>query len=112
MVIETAISIWGDGNAAGSERQLELVDALADFAKSRATRRLFREAKASNIQCDLRVPLLNNCRVCPDELARALRKVYRAVIDGAEPGERFTIDLIKSDSQLAVQAMRRGSAES
>lgn len=101
------ISIWKNGDVDGDEAPRQLIDALESFAKSRATRRLFREAEDRNVHCDLRVPLVKDCRVRPSELARALRKLYRAVIDTAQPGERFVIDFYpKTESQFSVKAAR------
>lgn len=107
MAIEAqSIAIWRDGHAEG-DAPPQLIDALQDFAKSRATRRLYREAEARKVRCDLRVPLVKDCRVRADQLGRAVRKVYRSVIDTAEPGEGFTIDFLPGpDSTLVVQATR------
>jgi len=106
MAIET-LTIWNDRDAHDDPLALQLVDALQDFGKSRATRLLIRRGKESDVHCELRVPFLRDCRVRSDDLARALRKVWRAAIDGADPGDRFTIDLhIGPDSRLVVQAER------
>lgn len=107
-MIEThTIATWNDGDADGGPPPLQLVDALQHFGKSRATKLLIRRGEASKVRCELRVPLLRDCRVRSDELGRALRKVWRAAIDAAEPGDRFVIDLhIGPDSRLVVQAAR------
>jgi len=107
MVIETqTIATWNDGDADGN--QLPLVDALQGFGKSRATKQLIRRGKESNVDCALRMPLLRECHVRPDELGRALRKVWRAAIDTAAPGDRFVIELnLGPDLRLVVKAGRR-----
>ncbi|SRR5579871_6577054 len=108
MVLERqTVAVWNDGDACGDPPPSQLVDALQEFAKSRATRLLIRRGEQSGIHGGLRLPLLGDCRVRSDELARALRKVWRAAIDGAERGDRFVIDLfVGPDSRLVVQAVR------
>lgn len=108
MVIEThTIAIWTDGNTAGEPSPPQLMDALGNFAKSRATRSLIREGLDRDVKCSLRVPLLDECRVRPDELGRALRKVWRAALDAGKAGDQFIIDLyIGPDYRLVVQVAR------
>jgi hypothetical protein len=108
MTIATqTIVIWNERDADGDPPPVQLVDALQDFGKSRATRLLIRRGEKSGIRCELRVPLLRDCCVRSDELAQALRKVCRAAMDAAGPGDRFIIDLhIGPDSRLLVQAVR------
>ncbi|WGS20174.1 MULTISPECIES: hypothetical protein [unclassified Bradyrhizobium] len=108
MAIETlTIAIWNDEDAHGDPLPLQLVDALQDFGRSRATKLLIRRGQESDVRCELRVPLLRDCRVRSDELARAWGKVWRAAIDAAHPGDRFSIDLhVGPDSRLVVQAER------
>jgi hypothetical protein len=106
VVIEThTVAICSDANVDGE--QLPLIEALHNFAKSRATKLLIRRGKESDVCCELRVPLLREGNVRPDELGRAIRKVWRAAIDAAEPGNKFVIEFRAGpDSQLVVQAER------
>lgn len=114
MALEThTIAVWTDGDADG-DPPLELIDALQDFGKSRATKLLIRRGKENKVHCERRVPLLRDCRVRSDELDRALRKVWRAAINAGEPGARFVIDLqLRSGSQSRHHATRdRAAGES
>ena len=108
MVIEThTIATWKDGDTDADPVRSELVDALESFGRSRATKLLIRRGEESDVRCTLRMPLLADCHVDPGELGRALRKVWRAAMDAAKPGDRFTIDLhVAPDSRLVVQAAR------
>lgn len=107
MIEAHTVAICNDANVDGE--QLPLLEALQTFAKSRATKLLIRRGKESNVECALRVPFLREGNVRPDELGRAIRKVWRAAIDAAEPGNKFVIEFrARSDSQLVVQAERSG----
>src|SRR5579871_3035433 len=108
MALEThTIPTWTDCDVDGAPVTLEVVEALQDFGRSRATRLLVQRGEESKVHCQLRVPLLRDCRVRPDELGRVLRKVWRAAIDEAEPGDRFVVDIhLGPDSLLVVQAAR------
>ncbi|MPR08871.1 hypothetical protein [Microvirga tunisiensis] len=110
IVIEAqTIAIWDDEKIDGGETPVQLTEALLDFAKSPAARRLIRKSEEQEVKCELRVPLLNDCRVLPDELSRALGTVWGAAIDAGKPGENFMIDLcVEPGSRLVVQAQRGG----
>ena len=98
------IATWIGANVAGAPTSLELVDVLQNFGKSRATRLLIRRGKENRVHCELRMPLLRDCWMRSDELGRAVRKVWRAAIDGVEPDDWFVIDLhLGSDSRLLLQ---------
>lgn len=100
------VAIW-KGEAADGDAPPQLVDALERFGKSRATRLLIRRGEQADIRCGLRAPFLRDCRVRSDELGRALRKVWRAVMDAGKPGDQFVIDLqVGPDSRLMVRAER------
>ncbi|MCP1850259.1 MULTISPECIES: hypothetical protein [unclassified Bradyrhizobium] len=107
MIKAQTISIWRDEEADGGMPSQQLVKALADVAKSGATRQLIRKGEDRNVECELRVPLLQDCYVHSDELGRVLRTVCRAAIEAGQAGDHFIIDLhVGPDSLLVVQAKR------
>lgn len=84
----------------------ELVDALVDVSKSRSTRDIIRDSQQHQVKCALRVPLLKGSHpVQAAELGRALRRVMRAAIDAASPGDHVLVDfIVTSSSCLDVKA--------
>ncbi|MCZ4072151.1 hypothetical protein [Agrobacterium sp. LMR679] len=83
-----------------------LMEALQDFAKSRATRKLYRFREESKVGCVLRVPLIKEeCPVEAGALGRALRKVARDAIAKAAAGDQLVIDFrIGPGSLLHIEA--------
>lgn len=83
-----------------------LMEALQDFAKSRATRKLYLFREESNVGCVLRVPLIKEeCPVKAGALGRALRKVARDAIEKASPGDQLVVDFrIGPGSLLHIEA--------
>lgn len=108
MVLGThSIPIWKSESADDGTPRLFLADALEEFSKSRATRRLIREGLARDIRSALQVPLAYEVYVRPGDLGRAVRKVMRAALDVSTSGECFVIDLgFGPDSLLSVTATR------
>ena len=106
MAIETAsITIYDNGRSADERETKDLVEALADVAALRSMRDLYRYSSQHEIRCALRAPFLKNCAVQPRELGRTLRKVMRAAVDAANPGEQVLVDfLVQPDSRLVVAA--------
>ncbi|WP_152977736.1 hypothetical protein [Bradyrhizobium pachyrhizi] len=108
MIEAQTISIWRSEDADGGTSPPELVEALVDVSKSKATRQLIRKGEGRSVKCHLRVPLVQDCHVHSEELGRALRKVMRAAIEAGGPGDHFMIDLhVSPDSRLVVQAKPR-----
>lgn len=107
MAIETeSVGIHNGPRPEGEHKTKELVEALADVAKGRSMRDLQRYSKQRQVYCALRVPLLKGSYpVHSVELGRALRKVMRAAVDVAQPGDHILVDfIITSDSHLLVKA--------
>lgn len=107
MIEAQTITIWENETLDGRGATLQLVDALVEFGKAGETRRLTTKAEDRGVKCELLVPLLRDCLVRPQELGRALRKVWRAAIVVGEPGDHFTIDLsVSPDTRLVISARR------
>lgn len=103
MIERHTIAIYNDEDADAD--LLPIIDALRSFGKSRATKLLIRRGVENNIHCKLRIPLLRQGSVRPVELGRVVRKVWRAAIVTADPGDQFVIKLyVGHDSRLVVQA--------
>ncbi|MGV2052483.1 hypothetical protein ACQZ48_20590 [Agrobacterium sp. 22-209-1] len=81
------------------------MEALQDFAKSRATRKLYHFRAESKVGCVLRVPLIKEeCPVEAGALGRALRKVARNAIEKASPGDQLVVDFrVGPDSLLHIE---------
>ncbi|MBL8580499.1 MAG: hypothetical protein JNK47_25170 [Mesorhizobium sp.] len=106
MAIETeSIGIHNGPRPEGERNTKELVEALADVAKARSMRNLQRYSKQHQVHCALRVPLLKGSfPVQSAELGRALRKVMRAAVDTAQPGDHILVDfIVTADSHLLVK---------
>ncbi len=108
MVIETCIvPIRKGAGSDGASLPKQLLEALEDFAKSRASRDLVRKAEKRGVLCDLRVPLLKDCPVRSDELGRALRTVLRAAIETSESGDHVKVAFrAGAESGLVIEAVR------
>ena len=110
MVIGThTIPFWKSEDADDDPQRLFLEDALAEFSRSRATRRLIQHGIASGIKSAMLVPLYN-LSVRPGDLGRAIRKVMRTAFATLKPGDCFVVDLnAGSDGMLTVTATQRAS---
>jgi hypothetical protein len=107
MTVQTASVEIVEVDASPSGRQAkELVEALADFAKSRSTRELIRSSGERQVRCALRVPLLKDGHaVRSAELGRVLRKVIRSAVGAASAGDHVIVDfIIASSSRLEIKA--------
>lgn len=59
---------------------MQLIEAMARVAESRSTRELIRDSERAGIKGYMFLPMLQDCRVDAAELARAIRKVWRAAL--------------------------------
>lgn len=94
-----------DASPSGRDAK-ELVEALADFAKSRSTGELIHSSGERQVKCALRVPLLKDGHpVRSAELGRVLRKVIRSAVDAASSGDHVLVDfIVTSSARLEIKA--------
>jgi signal transduction histidine kinase len=106
MTVQTGLVELLTLHSPGTPDAKELIEALDDFAKSRATRELIRSNVQRRIQCALRVPLLKDGHaVRPTELGRVLRKVIRSAVEASSPGDHVLVDfIVTADSRLEIKA--------
>ena len=69
-----------------------LIEAMADVAGSRATREMLRDFHRSGVRGYMFMPLMRDCLVDPRQLGRAMRKVWRAVLAKAIPGDVIALE--------------------
>ena len=94
MAIQTAtISIRrSTAPVTGGVPPMQLIEAMARVAESRATRELIRNGERADIKGYMFLPMLQECRVDAAELGRAMRKVWRAALKNARAGDQIAVE--------------------
>lgn len=94
MAIETATIPLRQSAAhvAGDAPPMQLIEAMTKVAESRATRELIRDIQRAGVKGYMFLPMLAECLVEAAELGRALRKVWRAALKNAAPGDRIAVE--------------------
>jgi hypothetical protein len=72
---------------------VDLVEAMSMVAASRATREIIKAYKAAGVTSNLIVPLVADCPVDAAVLGRAMRRVWKAALSGAEKGDSVLVEL-------------------
>lgn len=72
---------------------VDLFEAHAVVAASRATRAIINAYQAAGVTCNVLVPLVTDCPVDPATLGRAMRRVWKTALEGAEKGDFVRVEL-------------------
>lgn len=108
MTIHQQSIIVMDAESDDGRNAKDMLDALQDFARSRATRRLFKDCDAAGIKAEMMIPLLKNpLLVDPRALAKAVRQVMRAVLDDGVRSDLYRIELFPAEGGKHVNIVAR-----
>ena len=86
---------------------VDLVEAMLAVAASRATRAIINAYKAAGVTGNLIVPLVTDCPVDPAVLGRAMRRVWKAALDGVKKGDSVLVELRPNKDVEVVDIIAR-----
>jgi hypothetical protein len=90
---------------------IELVEATSLVAASRATRAIIKAYKAADVTSNLIVPLVTDCPVDAGILGRAMRRVWKAALNGVEKGDSVLVVLRPNKDAEVIDIVAGPAAE-
>lgn len=89
---------------------VELIEAMSTVSASRSMRSVIKAYKAAGVTSNLRLPLVVDCSVNPVMLGRAMRKVWKAALNGAEKGGSILVELRPKKETQIVEIIASSAA--
>lgn len=89
---------------------VELIEAMSTVSASRSTRAVIKAYKAAGVTSNLRFPLVADCPVNPVTLGRAMRKVWKAALNGVEKGGSILVELRPKKEMQVVEIIASPAA--
>ncbi|MBK3666438.1 hypothetical protein JJE66_35150 [Bradyrhizobium diazoefficiens] len=90
---------------------VELIEGMSTVSASRSTRAVIKAYKAAaGVTSNLRFPLVADCPVNPVTLGRAMRKVWKAALNGVEKGGSILVELRPKKEMQVVEIIASPAA--